>query len=151
MFTKLSKYKITKILACKHFYILLGYSTNFKLKTLFRHYQWFIFLFSKKVPLSWPSNYSAVSYMHEPCMINRIRDLRQHTLQVNGQALFHLHGLHRAMWKGEQAKNSKWNYISPLGIEPAIPRFPIWPTLDNTATLIVCELCFYYYTISVCE
>ena len=62
--------------------------------------------------------------MYRPCMINRIWSLKQHCLQVTNHAWFHLHGLRRAAGNGQQAKNSKWEYISPMGIEPACPRFP---------------------------
>ena len=50
-----------------------------------------------------------VSWEHtiRPYMINRIRGLKQHTLQVNGRALFHLRGIRRTVRNGEQAKNSK--------------------------------------------
>ena len=39
-------------------------------------------------------------------------------------AWFHLYGLHRSVSTMKQAKNSKWKYVSPPGIEPAIPCFP---------------------------
>ena len=45
--------------------------------------------------------------MHRPCMINRIRVLKQHTLQVNGHAWFHLYGFWRAAMnrKGGKIQN----------------------------------------------
>ena len=42
---------------------------------------------------------------HRPCMINSILGLKQHTLKVNGHALFHFHGFHRAVRNGKQAEN----------------------------------------------
>ena len=44
-----------------------------------------------------------------PCMINRIWDVLQLWLQVNGHAWFHLHGLQWPVRNGEGAKNSNEN------------------------------------------
>ena len=57
----------------------------------------------------------------KPCMINHIWDLKQLWLQVNGHAWFHLQRLRWPVRNGEEAKNSKWKYMSPAGFEPT-PR-----------------------------
>ena len=66
-----------------------------------------------------------IRYLQRPCMINRIWGLKQHKLQVNGHAWFTFHSLLRAVRNCMQKKriNSKWQYISPPGIEPVKPRF----------------------------
>ena len=56
-----------------------------------------------------------------PCMINHIWGLKQLWLQVNGHAWFHLQRLRWPVRNGEGAKNSKWKYMSPAGLEPT-PR-----------------------------
>ena len=45
-------------------------------------------------------------------MINFISGLKQHTLEVNGHALFHCHMLRRALRSGKQAKIIKGKYVS---------------------------------------
>ena len=40
---------------------------------------------------------------------------------LNGHAWFHLHGFRWPVRNGEGAKNSKWKYMSPAGLEPT-PR-----------------------------
>ena len=57
----------------------------------------------------------------KPCMINRFWGLKHLWLQVYWHAWFHLQRLRWPVQNGEGAKNSKWKYISPAGLEPT-PR-----------------------------
>ena len=53
-------------------------------------------------------------YLHRPCLIKCIGCPKQHVLQLNGHAWFHLQGLRRAVRKEKQVKN-----MSPASFKPA--------------------------------
>ena len=52
-------------------------------------------------------------------MINHIWGQKQHTLQVNGHAWFHFHGICWFARNEKHTENSKWKYMSPPRIKPA--------------------------------
>ena len=66
-----------------------------------------------------------VLYMPRPCMVNRSWGIKKLTLQVNGHAWYHLHGLPKAMKNGKQAKNAKWKCLHRESNQQPL-AFPSW-------------------------
>ena len=68
-------------------------------------------------------------------------------VQVNGDAWFHLHGIHWSVWNRLGLKNSKWKYMSQAGFEPtpchAMTSEIAYRPLGHDALMIICELMSY--------